>query len=220
MVDYCYTNSRVAGKAVVFSIYKEMTFALIWITMCAFLLGVLPFSLWVGYLAAHKDIRCYGDGNPGAANVFRAGSPKAGMAAVLLDVFKGVPVVYLAARDSRLSENQLLFIAFAAILGHAFTPLLRFCGGKAVVVTFGVLVGLMRWELLVPFAVAAIVGLFIFENHSWVVLCAPIFTLAHAFINDAGLGVFVFMACILLLYLIKHARDLAGWPRPRKWLYN
>ena len=198
--------------------YEEMAFTFILISASAFFLGALPFSLWIGYLAVCKDIRCYGDGNPGAANVFRAGSPRAGMAAVLLDIFKGIPVVYLAARDQRFSENQLLFVAFAAILGHAFSPLLRFRGGKAVAVTFGALIGLMRFELLIPFALGAIVGLILFENHSWVVLCAPVITLTHALLNGAAGGVLVFVSGIMLLFIFKHARELALWPRPRKWL--
>jgi glycerol-3-phosphate acyltransferase PlsY len=44
----------------------------------AFWLASCPFSLWVGHLFLGKDIRDYGDGNPGLANVFRAGGLKAG----------------------------------------------------------------------------------------------------------------------------------------------
>ncbi|MCL2150543.1 MAG: glycerol-3-phosphate acyltransferase [Dehalococcoidia bacterium] len=197
-----------------------MTITFVWITAGAFLLGALPFSLWIGYLVLHKDIRSYGDGNPGAANVFRAGNPAVGMMAVLLDIFKGVPVVYLAGRNTQLSENQLLIVAFAAIMGHAFSPLLRLRGGKAVAVTYGALIGLVHLELLVPFVIAAIVGLLVFENHSWVVLCAPIVTLVSVFLGDAGAGMLIFMTGILLLYVFKHARELAGWPRPRSWIHR
>lgn len=200
--------------------FNEMNFSFILITISAFLLGAIPFSPLIGHFILHKDIRCYGDGNPGAANVFRAGNPVIGMLAVLLDIFKGVPVVYFAARNSNLSANQLLLVAFAAIMGHAFSPLLRLRGGKAVAVTFGGLIGLMRPELLVPFAVAAIIGLIVLENHSWVMLLAPMVTLVCVLMNRAGVGALIFMGAILLLYLFKHARDLTGWPRPRNWIYR
>ena len=66
------------------------------LALCAFGLGACPFSLWVGRWFLGRDIRNYGDGNPGAVNVFRAGGRKAGLLAVLLDVAKGVPFVWLA----------------------------------------------------------------------------------------------------------------------------
>jgi len=185
-----------------------------------FFLGSLPFSVWLGYLVFHKDIRCYGDGNPGAANVFRAGNSVVGILAVLLDLFKGVPIVFFAGHSLHIPENQLLFVAFSAILGHAFSPFLHFRGGKAVAVTFGALIGLMRPELLLPFAIAAIVGFLILKNHSWVVLFAPVVTMIWIIMNGTGAGTFVFMLGIAMLYLFKHTRDLAGGPLPNDWLHR
>ncbi|KPK05115.1 MAG: hypothetical protein AMJ56_16395, partial [Anaerolineae bacterium SG8_19] len=65
---------------------------LIWIAL-AFLCGSLPLSVWLGRLVLGIDIRQFGDGNPGAANVWRAGGAKWGLTAVLLDFLKGaIPV--------------------------------------------------------------------------------------------------------------------------------
>ncbi len=38
----------------------------------AFWLGACPFSVWIGRWLLHRDVREYGNGNPGAANVFLA----------------------------------------------------------------------------------------------------------------------------------------------------
>jgi glycerol-3-phosphate acyltransferase PlsY len=54
----------------------------------SFLLGSLPFSVWLGKLFLRVDVRNVGDGNPGAANVFRSGSKAIGLLALLLDVSK------------------------------------------------------------------------------------------------------------------------------------
>ena len=199
---------------------SEMNFDFIWLTACSFCVGALPLSLYVGFLLLHKDIRCFGDGNPGAVNVFRAGSPAAGMLAVLLDIGKGVPPVYLAGHLFHIPENQLLFIGMAAILGHAFSPFLRFRGGKAVAVTFGVLIGLGRTEMLFPFAITSLAGFLILDNHSWVVLCAPVVSLLFLLRQDAGLGAIFFMSGILILYIIKHYKHLNGWPRLSAWFYR
>ena len=195
-----------------------MTLTTALLALIAFLLGAFPFSLWIGYLILHKDIRLYGDGNPGAANVFRAGNPVVGMLAVLLDIFKGIPAVYFAARNFDLSANQLLAIAFCAILGHAFSPFLHLRGGKAVAVTFGALIGLMRPELLYPFVITSVIGLVILDNHSWVMLLAPVITTAYIFVSGAGTGALIFMLGIFALYVFKHVHDLDGWPRPSGWL--
>ena len=41
-----------------------MTWAVL--LVAAFFCGSLPFSVWLGRLLLHKDVRGYGDGNPGA----------------------------------------------------------------------------------------------------------------------------------------------------------
>jgi len=47
-----------------------------WIALViiAFLCGSLPFSVWLGKLFLGLDVRRFGDGNPGATNVFRSGN--------------------------------------------------------------------------------------------------------------------------------------------------
>jgi acyl phosphate:glycerol-3-phosphate acyltransferase len=53
-----------------------------------FLCGSVPFSLLIGFWVLKVDVRRYGDGNPGAANVIRAGGWWVGIPAVLLDSLK------------------------------------------------------------------------------------------------------------------------------------
>lgn len=118
---------------------------IVWMAV-AFLCGSLPFSIWVGHLALKRDIRAYGDGNPGATNVLRAGGKGWGALAAVLDAAKGFIPVGLAAYAAHFSGLELTAIALAPILGHAFSPLLRFKGGKAVGVTFGIWIGLTIWE--------------------------------------------------------------------------
>ena len=69
--------------------------SLIWIVL-AFVSGSLPFSVWLGKLATGKDVRQVGDGNPGATNVFRAGSKLVGLLVLILDIGKAALPVGLA----------------------------------------------------------------------------------------------------------------------------
>ncbi len=131
--------------------------------MSAFWLGACPFSVWIGRWFFGKDIREYGDGNPGAANVFRAGGHKSGYLAVILDIAKGVPFVVLAHSLFGLPEVTVMGVALIAILGSALSPLLRFRGGKSLAITFGVLLALPQHEILVTFAVFMGLGFLFME---------------------------------------------------------
>ena len=118
--------------------------ALIW-SCIGFILGSIPFSVWLGRVVLHKDIRAYGDGNPGAANVLRAGGRLVGVVAILLDFAKGAIPVGVAVFVVRMSGWRLVPVALAPVLGHAFSPFLSFRGGKAIATTFGVWTGLTLW---------------------------------------------------------------------------
>ncbi len=89
---------------------------LLWIAF-AFFCGSLPFSVWLGKLALRKDIRQFGDANPGAANVFRAGSKGWGAIAILLDILKGALPVGLANYGAHITDWSLALIAIAPIAG-------------------------------------------------------------------------------------------------------
>jgi glycerol-3-phosphate acyltransferase PlsY len=114
--------------------------------LLAFFSGSLPFSVWVGRLLLGKDIRTVGDANPGATNVLRAGGKGAAALAVLLDFLKGAIPVGLAHFTVGLSGWPLVLVAILPVLGHAFTPILRGHGGKAVATSGGIWCGLTIWE--------------------------------------------------------------------------
>lgn len=139
----------------------------LWLAL-AFLSGSIPYAVLIGYLVHGTDIRRYGDGNPGAYNVFRAGGRLSGVAAGLLDALKGALPTYLAWRH--LTPAYTAWVAVAAVLGHAFSPWLRFRGGKAIAVSLGVWLALLAavpafWAL----AAALLFWLALLRSHAWVI---------------------------------------------------
>lgn len=117
-----------------------------------FLCGSLMFSYWLG-LAAKKDLTKVGDGNPGAFNLWLAAGFKLGLLGVLLDFIKGYfPLVVLIGRDM-ISDLSIATVAFAPILGHAFSPFLRGRGGKAIAVTFGVWSAVTQFKVSLAYAI-------------------------------------------------------------------
>jgi glycerol-3-phosphate acyltransferase PlsY len=141
-------------------------------TLAAFLCGSLPFSVWIGKGILSSDIRQYGDRNPGATNVLRAGGKGAAALALALDWLKGTIPVGLAYFGAQITGWGLAPIAIAPVAGHAFSPFLRFQGGKAVAVTAGVWTALTAWEG--PTVGGLLLGLTVplIGANGWAVVCA------------------------------------------------
>lgn len=178
------------------------------LALCSYILGGCPFSVWVGRLGMGKDIRKYGDGNPGSFNVFKAGSKKWGAVALLLDIIKGVPFILIGKLIFGLDQPFLYLIAFCAVLGHAYSPFLNFRGGKALAVFAGSLFGLMQWDVLISLIILCIIGFLFIGNDAWTVMLAMCGTVIMLLLTRAELWETLFIACIAILFIIKQFHDL------------
>ena len=190
------------------------------LAVSAFCLGACPFSVWIGHWFLGKDIRDYGDGNPGAANVFRAGGNKSGYLAVILDVIKGIPFVFLAHSFFELSDLAVMVVALSAILGHAFSPFLGWRGGKALAVTFGVLIALPQHEMLIAFAFFLVLGCLFIEVDAWTAMFGTTGTLAYLAVTRGSSWESLFMLCVLIILAMKHFEELHTVPRYQLRLLN
>lgn len=125
--------------------------------LLAYLLGSLPIGLLVGRMVKNIDVRDFGSGNIGASNVWRTMGPLWGTAVFLFDFGKGylptVMTVQMADRQPGLSPWLPVAVGLAAILGHNFSPFLRFKGGKGVATSLGVVFGIAPLAALGGFAV-------------------------------------------------------------------
>lgn len=179
-----------------------------------FLLGSLPFSVWIGRWFLGKDIRAYGDGNPGTFNVIRAGGLIWGGLVLLLDMSKGAITVGLASQVFAWDGLQIVVIALAPVFGHAFSPFLRFRGGKAIATTGGVWIGLTLWRVPLVGMVALTFWYFVLTRSGWAVM----FTLFTLFIylllwsppNVNDLLIIWILLSVLLIY--KHRVELNTLP--------
>jgi glycerol-3-phosphate acyltransferase PlsY len=182
------------------------------LSLGGFVLGAVPFSVLVGRRFLGKDIQEYGDGNPGSVNVFRAGGRKTGFLAVLLDIAKGIPFVWLAHSWLELPALSIVIIAMSAVLGHCFSPFLHWHGGKAVAITFGVLLGLPQHEVLLAFITAFIIGFLFVENDAWVVVLGVTGTLVYLALTGSPAWTILLLSCILALFIFKQFEGLHSLP--------
>ena len=125
--------------------------------LAAYLIGGIPFGLILAKLFTNIDIREKGSGAIGATNVLRvvkekdpALAKKLSIATAALDALKGVIVLVIASLVG-VSEETKWAIAVLAVLGHCFSPYLKFEGGKGVATGFGVLLYMLPLESIVGF---------------------------------------------------------------------
>lgn len=138
---------------------------LVAVAVIGYLLGAIPFGLFIGKLFAKKDIREVGSGKIGMTNVMRTAGKKAAAISLVLDVFKGALAVIIAVfifRDEKAMtglftpyESAQVIAALAAIAGHTWSVFLKFKGGRGVATFFGGLAALY-WPA------AIIGGIFVF----------------------------------------------------------
>ena len=127
---------------------------LIWY-LIAYLAGGIPFGYLIAKYFAGINIKEHGSGNIGATNVLRVlkeidakKAKKLAAITLFLDAFKGAFVLILA-KIFGVCEATQWAIAVIAVIGHCFSPFLKFEGGKGVATTAGVLLILVPKAVLV-----------------------------------------------------------------------
>ncbi|MBD5529606.1 MAG: glycerol-3-phosphate acyltransferase [Lachnospiraceae bacterium] len=121
------------------------------------LCGSILFSQYLPKLIKKVDIvQLSDDHNPGTANAMQHAGIPVGMLCLLGDIFKGVIPVHMALRLELESGCLFSLIIAAPVVGHAYSLFHRGRGGKAIAVSFGVLIGLMPIHTEPIFALCSI----------------------------------------------------------------
>lgn len=124
----------------------------------AYLICGIPFGLLIARREGHVDVRTVGSGNIGTTNVARTAGKRAAVLTLVCDMGKGclATVVgrllvglgalggdFAAIEPTAALGWTVALVYLASILGHVFSPYLRFRGGKGIAVGFGAALGFM-----------------------------------------------------------------------------
>lgn len=96
--------------------------------LIGYLLGSLPFALWVTRLVKGVDIRSGGSGHVTTTNTIRLAGWAPGLLVFILDVAKGLLPVYLAGRAG-LPDWSVALTGALAVAGHCWPVFAQFRGG-------------------------------------------------------------------------------------------
>ena len=123
----------------------------------AFLIGSVPTGYLLNKYFGQGDIRKVGSGNIGATNVLRHSGKLLGLLTLLIDISKGFFAVHLLLHLPGSGIYALDFLLYqitpilgnagwivptlgsSVVLGHIFSPWLKFKGGKGVATMLGVI---------------------------------------------------------------------------------
>lgn len=179
-------------------------------TGLAYLVGGIPFSFLLARIFGGVDIRRVGSGNIGATNLARSLGLGKGVLGLALDAAKGIAAVLLARRMSgglEIGPTLEAIAGAAAVVGHAYTPFLRFKGGKGVATgagAFGVLAPKALLVAVLVFILATAISRMVSLGSVMGALTLPV----AAYCSGSGRTVAVAASFVALLVLARHRTNL------------
>ncbi|MEK7235041.1 MAG: glycerol-3-phosphate 1-O-acyltransferase PlsY [Nitrospirota bacterium] len=181
---------------------------LLWVlmAMAGYLLGAVPFGIVVSKAMGLPDPRTVGSKNVGFTNVLRVSGKKAGILTLIGDMSKGW-VMGWAAMQWLTDERFIMLVALSAILGHLYSPFLKFKGGKGVATALGAVLSLSpSIGLLLLLIWLGAVAIWRYSSGGALAAfgCFPVV----AVVNEQRQEFFVFSLIVSTLIWVKHKDNI------------
>lgn len=187
---------------------------IILLLIASYLLGAIPFGLWIGKIFFKKNLHDYGSGNTGTTNTFRILGVKAGISVFAFDLLKGTLATLLPLFFHINGVSPLIF-GLLAVIGHTFSIFDRFKGGKAVATSAGVILGFSPL-FLIYLLVVFIIVLWLFSMISLSSVIGAVFALLGILIfpsvgfiltsYDLLFSIIIFVLAIIII--LRHRTNL------------
>ena len=127
------------------------------VIIVAYLLGGIPTVYLAARVQSGIDLRRHGTGNVGASNYIRQIGLRSGLAVGLFDGFVKGTLPIVLAKLFGLSLGYQAALGLATVVGHNWSPYIRFTGGRGVATA--IVVGVIGWLFLRNLALWMIIGM-------------------------------------------------------------
>ena len=174
---------------------------------------------------SRKNIRDVGDGNPGATNAWKTSGPIVGLCAMVLDISKSfipiwIAMNHVAESDHVLGHIQMFGLLISPIIGHAWSPFLRFRGGKALAPMWGVWIAITNgYAFFMGLLFLGIMHLFQ-KNHAMTVTVCLIGFFVSLYPLYSHTYILLFWPINLGILIYKHRFDYSGGVEIRSWVHK
>lgn len=187
----------------------------LFIGICAYLLGSIPTSVWIGKWFYNIDIREHGSGNAGTTNTFRVLGTAPGIVVFIVDILKG----FLAVKTIALTHhfipetagyvNFQLLLGALAVIGHIFPVYVGFKGGKGVATLLGVVLAIHPIGALISagvFTVTLLISKYVSLSSMIAGAVFPI--LIIIVFKEPIISLKIFSITISILLLVTHQKNI------------
>ena len=168
------------------------------VLLIAFALGSFPTAFVAGKLLSRGDIRDAGSGNSGTLNAVRQYGKLVGLVVLLVDAGKGILAVIVAQAMS-VADVWVYLTALSVTLGHNFSPVLKFRGGKGAATVLGIS-AFMLWQITAISGGAGLIVLLLTRHGVLAVTC--VFIVLNALTIATGQATGQIVLCIVLSFLV------------------
>lgn len=189
------------------------------LSVIAYLIGSINFSIIIGRKVKGIDVRENGSGNAGTTNVLRTIGVKPALITLVCDILKGVVAICVALIVSKIVKDcdKVLLVQLAGIfviIGHTFPIFFEFKGGKGVATSLGVLL-ITNWEIGLICLIFALIIIVITRMVSLGAISAAIlFPILTLFMNEnfivsaSSIKYFIYSLIIALIVIINHRENI------------
>lgn len=175
------------------------------IALLSYLLGSFPFGYYIGKYAYKKDIRTMGSGNIGTTNALRNFGKIAGLATFALDFLKGFIACLIGNKIA--GTNGMTIAMLFVVLGHMYSFILKFKGGKGIATVFGALVYINPTFALCMFGVFLVIVL-ISRMVSLGSVCVCLVAIVVSLIKFGFTYFSISLSILAIIIVIKHRTNI------------
>ena len=172
----------------------------------AYLIGNLNFAYFFVKLFKNEDVRNYGSGNAGTANVLRVMGKSYALPVFLLDALKG-SIVILIGGMLGLNVWFIVLGGIAVVAGHNWPALLQFRGGKGTATSLGVFL-VYDWKLALIAIIIGLVVLYFWRMFSLTSMVGLTTFFILTIISGAPIYEIIFAFVLCFFSLFQHRKNI------------
>lgn len=174
-----------------------------------YILGSLPFALWITHFIKGTDIRNAGSGHVTSTNTIRQAGWLPGILVALLDITKGFIPTYLAL-NAGLPDWVIAITAGLTVAGHCWPIFARFRGGMGLATTGGILLAVSPLGFLIALGLLLVCVLVIGHSARGAAVAAVIVPFAFWFLDLGSTAFWVGTATAIIVAVRFYLED---WDR-------
>ncbi|MCP4356252.1 MAG: glycerol-3-phosphate 1-O-acyltransferase PlsY [Proteobacteria bacterium] len=185
------------------------------LSICAYLLGSIPTSVWIGRWFYNTDIREHGSRNAGTTNTFRILGTTSGIVVFIVDILKGwiavssIILVHSFIPGTAKYVNFQLLLGGLAVFGHIFPIYVGFKGGKGVATLLGVVLAIHPVAALIClgiFTVSLLISKYVSLSSMIAGTIFPV--LIIVIFKETIVSLTIFSIIISILLIITHQKNI------------